>query len=212
MSFIYQIKHLGKPIYVGQTNDFVKRKKGHIYKCSCDTKHKQEIHRFIMANGGFDNFSIEPIISINNQNDTDKMETFWIKQLHTHRSEGGLNQDYGGKNSPPNLKGKKRPNISAKLKGKLRPTDVKLKISTKMAGKKNFLNKHHSNETKRKISVAITGRSNTNCRKLSWYDAQTIRYFNFELKMSQRELSRIFRVDRDTIKCIICNETYRNAA
>ena len=47
-------------------------------------------------------------------------------------------------------------------------------------------------------------------RKLSFYDAQAIRFYKMELGITSMELSKLFKVCQRTISRIIANKSYKN--
>jgi len=145
----------------------------------------QEVHRYINNNGGIENFSFRVIDQVNKIK-IDQLEVFWIKNLHTHFSEGGLNQNWGGggvsdetrlKISLSN-KGRTAPNkgkpslrkgiplseetkekISISNKGKKVSEETRIKLSESHIGQIPWIKgKKHSEESKKKMSSSLKGR------------------------------------------------------
>ena len=73
-------------IYIGHTTNFTQRK--HSHKTSCcnenDNKYKQYVYEFIRNNGGWDNWNMVQIETVNckNKRDAETVEHYWIEQLH----------------------------------------------------------------------------------------------------------------------------------
>lgn len=73
-----------------------------------------------------------------------------------------------------------------------------------------FLNKHHSNQTKQKISKSLKGRKNVNCKRMGNKNGRyrkiklnklLLQYFiiDVENEMSQRKLSKKYNINRGTV-------------
>lgn len=104
---IYLITNkLTKQQYVGVTKDFDKRMYQH--KIGHDSE-KSYVDRAILKYG-WDNFTAEIIDNYTTETERKTLEQFYIKKLHTHRSEGGYNITWGGDdNIFPNVSGSKNP-------------------------------------------------------------------------------------------------------
>jgi len=59
-----------------------------------------------MRKYGVNNFSIELIEDVNDNQLLNEKEKYWIKQLHTHISEQGYNLTWGGEYRPDYVKTK----------------------------------------------------------------------------------------------------------
>lgn len=82
---IYKIEEAGRPIYVGQANDFNLRFNTH--------KRGRQTIDVYMREKGIKNFTV---VFLERTVDFNEREKFWIKELRTHKSQGGFNQDWGG--------------------------------------------------------------------------------------------------------------------
>lgn len=99
MGYIYQITQNNLPIYVGQTIKPIQdRWYEHLYLVEKGSGF--EIHNRIRENKNA-TFSIS---ILEETDDLDKRETYWIKQLHTHVNDGGCNLTKGGQSAADSLK------------------------------------------------------------------------------------------------------------
>ena len=177
---IYKVVSPNKKVYIGQTiKDLVERKNGH-KKESQNTNNKGYAIKFhnALRKYGFDNFKWEVVLDDVPKEHLDELEKFLI---WFHDScENGYNSTLGGDCNP--MKGKKHSELSKKkiseacgigMRGKKHTKEAKQKMSlTKKERFKNgllvptLLGKHHSEETKRKISASNTGKKRTDNFKL----------------------------------------------
>ena len=65
--------------YVGKSVDEVKREDGH--HRACLKENNQDIHKHIMSNGGFDNWTMTILERVENPDDLQDREQFWIDKL-----------------------------------------------------------------------------------------------------------------------------------
>ncbi len=110
---------------------------------------------------GWNNF--EHIILKENlsQNDANELEIKLIKQYHTQDEKYGYNITSGGQNFSHSEETKRKIGLSNSkaLKGKTHSTEWSKKMSKKFSGEGNpFYGKHHSEETKKKISENRKGK------------------------------------------------------
>ena len=91
MIFLYKIIFPNGKVYVGQTKDINARSNGHIKDC-----HKSAclVDKKILENNRC--VEIEIIEAVENRQDANEREKFWIRELHSHVTEGGYNVDWGG--------------------------------------------------------------------------------------------------------------------
>jgi group I intron endonuclease len=164
MNYIYKYIELAtnRTIYVGQTNNPEKRHRSHI------NGKKQAIDIYMKKNG-ITNFKFEVIAECKSDIEANRLEIFWIKELKTHKSDGGLNIDRGGINSPPIKRGKDHYLYGKKGKdvpsfGRTHTEEAKKLISEANKGKNigednPFFGKTHSEETLKLISEANKGKT-----------------------------------------------------
>ena len=99
MGYIYVIKQNNIPVYVGQTiKQIIDRWHEHLYLAETNSGFK--VHEE-MKKSGISNFSIELLEETDN---LDTREMYWIQQLHTHFSEGGYNLTKGGQSAADSQK------------------------------------------------------------------------------------------------------------
>jgi len=150
-SGIYCFENLiDKKRYIGQSKHIIKREKEHLYVLKSKKKEDSIYFQRAYNKHGQENFKFwiveECAIEL-----LDEREIFWIKELHSHVSENGYNISWGG-NAPMNHR--KHSDKSKEL------------ISKHGVG---MLGKHHSEETKDKLSKANKGKilSEETKRKMS---------------------------------------------
>lgn len=200
--YMYINKNNGKK-YVGQTIDFNRRHKQHIRAAESSNNGYDEnapIHR-AMRKYGIDNFEIIILKqNLNNQDELDYWECYYIKEYNTLCKDGmGYNLSSGGAYGNP-YAGKTEEEMkeiskkkSESRKGMIFTEEHKKHISenshmknipseqhpfygkhhTEEANEKNrqaHLGKHHTEETKKKIGDASRGGNNPKARKIYQYD------------------------------------------
>lgn len=147
MFFVYVIQNLfNLKIYVGKTNDYVKRFSDHkrVAKQGFSKNRKtfNLIHKSIKKYG-VDNFSYQIIDEFENEKECLEAEKFWIEffrsDVNRFGNECGYNLTAGGdglsgrKHSP-----EEKLKVSQSLKGRKLTQDHKNKISSSLIGKKLF--------------------------------------------------------------------------
>ena len=135
--------------YIGQTIQTLKRRIGGHKYASKAYKGNQYFHKAIRKHK-LNNFTWKILCKCDNQNELDEMEHHYIKQYHSHVSEYGYNLTWGYGNTTTGYKftKKQRDDASKRVSGKNNPM-----YGIKITGKDNhFYNKHHTLETKKKIS------------------------------------------------------------
>lgn len=145
-SGIYCIKNLvNDKKYIGQAQNIKNRKRIHLWMLKNNSKWENKYLKNAWSLYGEENFKffiIEecPIELL------DEKEIFWIKELHSHSTENGYNLSWGGEPS---------------MRGLHHSEKTKKELSENMrdvSGKNNpFYKKHHSEESKEKISNAKKG-------------------------------------------------------
>lgn len=142
--YIYQ-NNVNNKIYVGQTNNLTQRKCSH--KC-CAFTQKKEVHLYrALRRYGLENFTITEWEKVED-NDIDDTEIFWIGFFRSWDRDFGYNHEFGGR------------------KNKKMSEETKRKISFKQieyhkTHVNGFYGKSHSDETKKLISIANSGRHHT---------------------------------------------------
>jgi len=136
MYFVYVLENLvsGK-MYVGQTSNPSNRQKQHF----SGVHHGTPLIERAILKYGTDQFDFVLLESLLSLEDANLRETYWIEELET-LAPGGYNLKEGGLGGGPDS------------------PETRLKKSLSKQGKQNsFYGKKHSEETKRKISLAKTG-------------------------------------------------------
>ena len=154
---VYMHKNkINKKIYIGQTSQDPKKRwdNGHGYETS---------PRFFNAilKYGWDNFEHIIIEKNLSQEEANQLEIKLIKQYKTQNDEYGYNITSGGQNFFHSEETKRKIGIanSKALKGKTHSSEWSKKMSEKFSGENNpFYGKHHSEETKKKISKSRKGK------------------------------------------------------
>ena len=140
---IYKIENLinGKT-YIGQSRNTRQRIYTHRYELT-NNKHKNEVLQRAWNKYGKENFKFE-IIEECHIDDLNTLERKWIVDYNSYKDNNGYNLDFGG-NAHKEMSQETRDKIS------LNHADIN--------GENNpFYGKHHSDETKQKISDANKGR------------------------------------------------------
>lgn len=152
------INEINSKCYVGQTVDFEKRKREHLYRA------KNSIHNMCFYNAirkyGIDNFRWEILCECNSKEELNEMEKYYIK-LYNTKAPNGYNLTDGGEGMfgfKHTDKAKKK--MSESHVGIKRTDETKKKISETCKGNK------HTDDTKKKISESKRGHSvSINTRK-----------------------------------------------
>ena len=142
--YMYENK-INNKLYIGQAKDFNRRHKDHC-KPSCINSY---IDRAIKKYGK-ENFNIYILIeNLETQEDLNFYETLFIREYDTLAVNGnGYNITEGGFSHP------------WKNKTEEEKEDIKKRISESSKGRQPMLNKHHSEETKEKMSKNNSGENN----------------------------------------------------
>jgi len=164
ISGIYAWKLDGIYKYIGQGIDVEKRMMNNHSDCNAL---KNAIEKY-----GYDIFEKE-IICYCDIDELDDLEIYYIKELHTHKSEGGYNISWGG---------------SSPMRGRTASEETRQKMSDSNSGENhpNF-GKHLSEETKQKISIAHIGMRHSKKSKEKMRIASTGRHFSEETKRKVSE-------------------------
>lgn len=237
MHFVYLITNLASgKVYIGQTNEPVARWAKHRWSGSVGEPNGQLITRAIKKYGT-DSFTFQVIATCRTQDDVNYLEELLIAQYDSMNLNVGYNLDPGGKNSPRSSGTRQK--ISEALtkryethdgwaKGRVMPKEHRLAISAASMGKAGTNNgKTFSEETKRKMSEAMTGKKASDetrkklseshagqipvNRKLTMEIAEEIRYTYSTTKISQKALGLQYGLSQPTVNDILKNKTYKKA-
>jgi group I intron endonuclease len=175
ISGIYKIENLmNHKLYIGQSDDLYRREKSH-FECLRGNRHHNKHLQYSFNKYGENNFKFE-IIEECNVNVLDERETYWISHFDSFKH--GYNQNIGGNGNRGWIVSEE-----SRLKMSLNHADFsgennwmygkslydildedgvkkwKHNISIANTGEKNgFYGKHHTDETKAKISRAKIGK------------------------------------------------------
>jgi group I intron endonuclease len=156
--YCYENKMNGK-IYIGQTNNIVKRKSSHITDIRGNMPIDKAIRKY-----GIQNFDFNVLKIVDTHFEADQEEIFWIAEMRRILGENNVyNISDGGTTG---MLGKKcsdehKQKVSAALKGKAKPprTEEHSKNLSRAQMGKSKHNTPHTDETKLKISLAFIGKT-----------------------------------------------------
>jgi group I intron endonuclease len=177
---IYKAAGPGGKVYIGQTTQNLKRRKGKHKFRSLKMDVRTAFQRAILEHG-FDSFTWEEIDRADTAEELDAKEKRWIAHYRSNEPEHGYNMQNGGKvlcgednpnfgkhhseeskrkmsEAHKNMSEETRRKLSKAQRGKVMPPEAREKMSEAAKGNKNFLGKHHSEETRRKRGEAAKGR------------------------------------------------------
>lgn len=226
--YIYKITNtINNKIYIGQTNDFNRRKSQ--YKHACKEKPDQLITK-AMLKYGFDNFLMEIIDTVNTREEANAKEEEYMVLYDSRNLQKGYNiatgggvfgtPDYIRNKISASLKEHYKHNVS-KRKGKPFTQEHKDAISRASMGKKGTnlgkkftqehrdkirianTNKTHTPETRAKLALLKKGITPTNA-KLNFSIATEIR----QSKLKNKELAVIYNVSCTTISDVRRNRIF----
>ena len=143
--YVYKITNsINNKIYVGQTTETLKQRfSRHIGYQLRDSNYKSKIHR-AMIKYGVENFSIELLEEVSNQDELNEREYYWIHKLDTIKNGYNIN-DSGKKcggdtlSNNPNLKEISK-KISKTKRGSLNPQAKKILVENIETNKKFIFN------------------------------------------------------------------------
>ena len=175
---------------------------------------------------GRENFTIEEIDHATSQEESDLLEIKHIAECDSTNRKFGYNIEKGGDGRCIHSEETRR-KISLGRKGKCighpfyggmcgkhHTKDARDKISASKIGDKNpAYGKRYSGNTgmkasettKSKMSLAHMGKPAT-IKKLTWYDAQAIRYYKLQLLITTVSIAKLFGVSTTTIRNITLNK------
>lgn len=165
MFYIYLIHNiLNNKVYVGKTNDPPHRWRKHLETAGSDRERERYyIHRAI-AKYGVDNFVFCILQQLDNENDQNLAEQYWIKFFNSKNNKYGYNLTDGGEGTTGRV-------ISEATRQKMREkaTGRKHTEETKELLKQISTGRKHTPEAKAKMSAANIGKvlSDDHCEKIS---------------------------------------------
>lgn len=151
MQGIYMIKNLSNnKVYIGQSTDINMRWKWHIKDLFKNRHHNAHLMR-AWYNYGKDNFEFTILEFIDDISLLEEKEQYWMDFYQSLNRKYGYNIRPASKHSP--LAEETKIKISEKCKQYKLTDEQRKKLSISVMGKKNGMyGKHHSEETKQKIS------------------------------------------------------------
>jgi group I intron endonuclease len=215
MSFyIYTIHNiLNNKIYVGKTNDPVRRWQKHVESAFSNRKdHKFYIHRAI-AKYGVKGFVFTVIQQFNSEIEQYLAEKYWIQYFDSRNNKLGYNLTEGGEGCVGRILSQTTKNkIQSSLIGHSVSQDTRNKIANKLIGRErlqDFKDKiskarigfKHLPDAKLKISNGKLGELNPQS-KLNEQKVIDIRNM-FDSGLSIRKISEIFDVSKKTIENVV---------
>ena len=195
---IYKITSPSNKIYIGQTINFEKRISK--YKNLHCKKQRKLYNSFIKY--GFENHKIQIIErDVNNMEDLNFLEEFWIKYFNCFDTEYGLNLRSGGENSLHSKETKRK--ISEANKGKNQSEETKRKIS------KNLKGKTKPEKTREKMSEAKKGEKHPMSKNCYVLDIENKIIYKFE---TANLAANFFNYKQPNISniCLGKNKTFLN--
>ena len=198
--YVYTITNIvNNKVYVGQTIDIKKRKNAHFYKLKINKHENKHLQRSFNKYGR-DNFIFKIIAVINNREQLDVLENFFVfyygfpdenKSFNMIEGGGvksGENHPFYGKHHSKETKRK----LSEIKKGKHHSKETKRKISEAKKGK------HLSEETKRKMSEAKKGKHLSEETKRKMSEAKKGKHVSKETKRKMSEAHKGKHVSKET--------------
>ena len=161
---IYMWKNkVNEKLYIGQAKDFRKRTREHKYGTFNENQkynYNLPLHRAIRKYG-IENFEICILEkNLNDYNEMNQKEVYYIEKFDTlANNKKGYNVASGGGNAN---------NFAGKTEEEMREIGKKISENRADVSGENhpFYGKHHSDETKIKMSEARSGENNPRCRKI----------------------------------------------
>ena len=166
MNYIYKITNtINNKIYIGQTTNFKNRMKQHI-------NGKRSVISKAIRKYGKDNFLFEIIDSVDNIDDANVLEKFYI-EYYNSITPNGYNIAEGGLNGNK-WYGKTEEEVE----------DIKRRISLKMKEIRTisnpFKDKHHTAETIELLREMNVGDKNPNAKPKEYYETHAVIKSNFK--------------------------------
>lgn len=176
---IYKITNPVGAIYIGQSKNIELRFKK--YKIlSGGVKNQPKLYQSLLQYGV--SAHVYDVVKECKESELDDLEKFYINYFNSFKN--GLNMTDGGI---------RKFNISKEVSSKIseanrnRSDEVKKKIGQSKIGNKNMLGKHHTEDTKIKISKAKSGIKLTEQHKIKISKANTGRSHSEEAKVKMRK-------------------------
>lgn len=155
--------------------------------------------------------------------DIDALEVFWIEELGTHKSDGGLNLALGGNTRRGWRHSEEaRQKITKALTGRPVSEETRKKISLAQKGKPSSMSpeglesfRRHvaeriiSDETRQKISEASRGGGN-GCAKITDQDVLEIRRLVAHGGLTQTQIGEMFGIDQTTVSDIKRRKSWKH--
>jgi group I intron endonuclease len=219
--YIYIVHNIvNNKVYVGQTTNLRKRWNHHRSTASSITKKKWPLHRAIVKYG-IESFVFTLIQEVQNKDELDLAEQYWIKHFNSRDRNYGYNLTDGG-NGPSGAKRSEETKQKMRISklGKKRSAEDRQKMSDGRRGiplstthkqsmsksrqnkyngeDNNFYGKHHSDKSKEKIG------------KLKIEDVISIRK-EYQLgNVTKQELAIKYNVLVDSIANVISKRTWKD--
>jgi group I intron endonuclease len=226
MHYVYRFtnKTNGK-IYIGKTNNIDRRQVEHLSKSK--TSNNGHFYNAIRKYG-FNSFELDILFECENEDEAYLKEMDYIKLYKSNDKNLGYNSTLGGEG----LRGisedtRKKMSENAKLRtgekngffGKKLSKEHKRKISRSNSGNKYWLGKHHTNDTKEKLSEINIGKRRSvktefksgqapSNAKLTMEQAQEIRV-KYSCGKTQEELANEYNVSKISIWRIVSNKSFK---
>lgn len=211
--YIYRLYNLSNgKCYIGYANNVYSRWKRHIRNINAKDKQHLYICRAINKYG-FMNFGIEILeactTNVNNR------EQYWISVFNSNKRQFGYNLTKGGDGAPGmKLSDAAKLKISKKAKERYQDPKYRRKMSEARKGKccgedHPMFGKHHSIESRQKISAACSGEKHGRA-KLSEEQVRQMRSQYLIGIYSTRKLAKIYNISKSSVFSIISNKNWSN--
>lgn len=202
---VYKItNNINNYIYIGITNNFKRRMREHKNNVeNINYKYKSKLYN-AMRKYGVENFSSEIIEVVNNREELEEREKYWISFYNstdanigyniTKGGTGGQTHDVSGENNP--MYGHKyteeeKKKIGDYTRGTKRSVETRNRISNSLTGLPKT--KEHKNN----LSQALKGNIPSNSKETTVININTKEIITF---VSEAEMERVLHCSRKTIK------------
>jgi hypothetical protein len=196
--YIYKLQNtINNKIYIGQTDNMSKRRREHKAKDRLYTK-RTPLYRSI-AKHGFDKFEMTMIESVENQEQADEREIYWIKHYNSRDLSVGYNIAEGGRVN----RGFKVSEETRKLQSQKKKEYYKHNVSKSLGMKRT------PEQVEKMQEISLKG-ENAVSAKLTNIQVKEIREKYLSLKYTLSDLAREYKLNITNIIGVAKNKTYKD--